>query len=81
MELSKRISQSRIRIRSGLRLIAFLFAIVVLGVLMDVIWMAKLSGIFSVFFILVTLLECWNVYRLSKGQNENHNSPPDDPSV
>ena len=64
MKLDIRIEQSRVRVRSGLKLIAILILIIVTTLLLGVIWLAKLASAVTVFFILVTLLEYWNVLRL-----------------
>lgn len=65
MKLDIRIEQSRVRVRSGLKLIAILLLlIIVTTLLLGVIWLAKLASAVTVFFVLVTLLEYWNVLRL-----------------
>jgi hypothetical protein len=64
MIIKKRIEQSRVRVQSGLRLIAFLLLVAAVGFLLDVSWLAKLGIALTGFFVLVTLLEYWNVHRL-----------------
>jgi len=59
--------QSRVRVKSGVRLVAVLSVVAVLGFLTDVIWLAKLSGVASFFFFAVTVLEYLNARRLESG--------------
>jgi hypothetical protein len=66
MELDQRIAQSRIRVKSGLRLIAFLISVAAGFLFFQVIWLAKLVSAIGGFFALVTLLEYWNVRRLTR---------------
>lgn len=66
METEERIRQSQVRVRSGLRLVGFLVAVSVVAFLFGVVWVAQLSGVLAGFFGVVTLLEFWNVRRLSK---------------
>lgn len=68
MELHERIAQSRAAARSGWRLVAFLGMVAVAALAFAVIWLATLAGIAAGFFVLVTLLEHWNVRRLVRMQ-------------
>lgn len=69
MDIDERIEQSRVRVKSGLRLISFLLLVVAASLFFGVGWLAKLGGVAAGFFALVTLLEYWNVRRL-KSRNE-----------
>lgn len=69
MDINERIEQSRVRVKSGLRLIGFLLLVAAAALFFDVLWLAKLGGVAAGFFVLVTLLEYWNVRRL-KARNE-----------
>jgi hypothetical protein len=66
MEIQERITQSQVRVKSGVRLVAFILLIVASAYLLDVIWLVKLAGVAAGFFLLVTLLEYWNVRRLKR---------------
>ncbi len=66
MEINERIAQSQIRVRSGIRLVAFLLLVVICAFLFDVLWLVKLGGVVAGFFALVTLLEYWNAWRLKR---------------
>lgn len=69
MDINERIEQSRVRVKSGLKLIGFLMLVTVGSLLFGVMWVAKLGGTAAGFFVLVTLLEYWNVRRLV-GRND-----------
>lgn len=69
MDVNERIEQSKVRVKSGLRLIGFLLLVAVVSLFFGVMWLAKLGGVAAGFFTLITLLEYWNVRRL-KGRNE-----------
>lgn len=64
MKTSTRIAQSRVRVRSGVKLVAFLLGAAVLGYLLKWRPLWLFSSWFAGFFALVTLLEYWNVRRL-----------------
>ena len=68
MLLSRRIRQSKVRVRSGTRLVALLLAVCVCSVLFDFPVLAKMSGALALFFMLTTAGESWNVWRLKKRQ-------------
>jgi hypothetical protein len=68
MDVNERIEQSKVRVKSGLRLIGFLLLVAVASLFFGVVWLAKLGGVAAGFFTLITLLEYWNVRRL-KGRN------------
>lgn len=63
----RKAKQSRVRVRSGVRLVAMLSIIAVLGLVADVIWLAKLSGFATLFFSAVTVLEYLNARRFENG--------------
>lgn len=69
MNVNKRIEQSKVRVKSGLRLIGFLLLVAVVSLFFGVVWFAKLGGVAAGFFTLTTLLEYWNMRRL-KGRTE-----------
>jgi cobalamin synthase len=68
MDVKERIEQSKVRVKSGLRLIGFLLLVAVVSLFFGVVWLAKLGGVAAGFFTLITLSEYWNVRRL-KGRN------------
>ncbi len=55
--------QSEVRVRSGIKLIAFLLIIVAVGAAFNVWWVAKAACAVAVFFLLVTLAESLNACR------------------
>lgn len=65
MDTKTRIAQSRVRVKSGIRLVGFLVAVSVTSLLLEVAWLAKLAAAGALFFGLVTFLEFWNVKRLT----------------
>jgi len=67
MDANQRVRQSRRRVKSGVRLIGFLLLVAVASLFFGVVWLAKLSGGAAGVFVLVTLLEFWNVQRQAKG--------------
>jgi hypothetical protein len=69
MDVNERIEQSKVRVKSGLRLIGFLLLVAVGSLFFGVVWLAKLGGVAAGFFTLITLLEYWNVRGL-KSRNE-----------
>jgi membrane protein implicated in regulation of membrane protease activity len=69
MDINKRIEQSSVRVKSGLRLVGFLLLVGAVAYVFGVLWLTKLGGIGAGFFALVTSLEYWNVRRL-KSRNE-----------
>jgi len=69
MQRDKKIRESAVRVRSGVRLMAFLVALSACSFFFGVDWLAKLSGVLSIFFSAVMLLEYWNVKRLSRPTN------------
>ena len=58
--------QSRVRVRSGLRLIGSLLVMVFLASAFGVWWLAKVGGAVCAFFAIVTVLEYLNVRRLER---------------
>lgn len=66
MKIETRIKQSQMAVRSGKGLICFFLLIAIVAFFFQVFWIMQLSGIVAGFFTLVTLLEYWNVRRLTK---------------
>ena len=64
-----RARQSVVRVRSGLKLVAFLALVAIVAFLLGVAWLAKLAGVAAGFFVVVTALEAWNARRLRRGQH------------
>lgn len=60
---SKRARQSRLRVRSGVRLVAGLLFLAAVGAVFDVTWLVKLALAGAAFFTSVTALEVWNARR------------------
>jgi Na+/proline symporter len=78
MEVHERIAASQIRVRSGIRLVAFLLVVVIASALLGIVWLAKLGGGAAAFFALVTAVEYWNVRRLKGKSDPPGDTPPRD---
>lgn len=70
-EINKFVRQSQVRVRSGIRLIAFLLLVVTGAFFLDILWVVKIGWIAIGFFCIVTLFEYWNVRRLKLQQKDN----------
>lgn len=66
LKLSTRIKQSRVRVRTGTRLVSYLLLLAACVLLFGAPGLAKLAGVAAGFFTFVTLLEYWNARRLEK---------------
>ena len=73
MKRSTRIQQSAVRVQSGGRLVAFLLVICAFSIFLNILLLAKISGVLALFFTAVTALEYWNVWRLKNRPPEDHN--------
>jgi hypothetical protein len=60
--------QSRVRVRSGLRLVSFLLIVLTAAGYFGIWWLAKLVGSLAAFFASVSLLELWNARRRERKQ-------------
>lgn len=62
-EATRYAKQSRVRVRSGIRLVSLLLIVSVAAAYFDIWWLAKLVGSVAAFFAFVTLLEHGNALR------------------
>ena len=61
--LSKEARQSRVRVRSGLRLVGALVAAARASLAFEVSWLARVLGAAGAFFAVITVVEYFNVRR------------------
>jgi uncharacterized membrane protein YfcA len=67
-EATRHAKQSRVRVRSGIRLVSFLLIVSVAAAYFSIWWLAKLVGGLAAFFAFATLLEYWNARRWEQRQ-------------
>jgi membrane protein implicated in regulation of membrane protease activity len=78
MRLNTRIRQSEVRVKSGLRLVAFLALATVVASLSGVTWLGKMVGGVTVFFLVVSCVEYWNAWRLRRRLDRGGETGEDD---
>jgi len=66
MKVEVCIKQSEVRVRSGIKLVLFFAIITCVAWILNITWLAKILICFVLFFSVVTLVECWNAWRLKK---------------
>lgn len=66
MKSKERIRQSEIRVRSGIKLVLFLFLVAASLYLSGVLVLSRVIGTVALFFSVVTFLEYWNSWRLKR---------------
>lgn len=71
MKIDKRIEQSRVRVKSGTRLVLFLLAAMLIAFVLEASWVTQLLGYLAGFFLLATLVECWNGWILKRQLTQN----------
>jgi hypothetical protein len=66
MGVETRIRQSKVRIRSGIKLVLIFLVLTLVAIVFAPNWVVKVFGVLTAFFTVTTLVEYWNVWRLSR---------------
>lgn len=66
MKPEARIKQSEVRVKSVVKLILFFALVAAAAWFFAVLWLAKLAGVLACFFVVVTLAEFVNAWRLKR---------------
>ena len=71
MDTKDRIRQSSIRVRSGIKLVTFFAIVTAVAALLLPKWVAEIAAVLGLFFLAITILEYWNVWRLKRRSTED----------
>lgn len=71
MKINTKINQSKARVKSGLALITNLIIILFISLFFDISWFSKVIAVITIFFVLSTLIEYWNIKRLTKHKDKS----------
>lgn len=79
MKINTKINQSKARVKSGLALITNLIIILFISLFFDISWFSKVIAVITIFFVLSTLIEYWNIKRLTKHKDKSSERDSKDP--